>query len=155
HAGGDPNRKPPPRTRPVGARAPRESIREQNRVRKALRTAVPRRERRLTDRGFDAGRFRLAGELARDGDLADLARRVDRQLDHRRALVAAVAALRLRGGARHALLEIGTGERLLVELGLRLLVLDDAGFLQQLVERRLVVVAARLCRGLCLLRLGL
>src|SRR6185503_17392415 len=114
-------------------------IREQYRVRKALRTAVPRWERSGLDGVLDAGTFGLAGEIAADRDLADRARRRDGELHHRGALRALVATLRLAGGAADALVEVVAVERLLVELGLGVLLLRvaDASFFEQRVERRL------------------
>src|SRR5262245_52901909 len=59
---------PQPRLRTRGL------IREQYRVREALRATVPRRECGALHRVLDAGPFGLAGEVAGDRDLADRAR---------------------------------------------------------------------------------
>src|SRR5262245_30927579 len=99
----------------------RRLIRQQYRVREGLRTTIPPREVRALDAALDAAAVGHVREIAADGDPADGPRGRNDELEHRRALRALVAALRLRGGSADTLLEIVARERRLVELGLRLL----------------------------------
>src|SRR5688572_23156993 len=113
---------------------------EQVAVSHALRTAIPRGEAGAADRGLDAGGDRRAGELTADDDLRHRTRGGDRELDRRGALRAVVALLCATLDRGHALLEVARAERRALELGLQLLGLLFAGFLEQLVEVGLAVL---------------
>src|ERR1700742_1985694 len=71
-------------------------LREQDRIAKALRRAVPRRERGALHGRRHALSLGLSCKRSRDRDLRDLARRCDHELHVRAALRALVASLGLR-----------------------------------------------------------
>src|SRR3569833_977825 len=130
---------------------------EQDRIAKALRRAIPGRERGALDgRGHAVG-LGLSRKGAGDRDLRDRARGRDHELHVRAALRALVASLGLRRDRGHDLLEVVARQLYLVELRLNRLLVLNAGLLEERVEVLiLLALGSRATAGaLGLARVGL